>query len=114
VGYRQALYLGFIGLSVVGTALTVGLSHLLNRSAWAPAQGWVRWLAAAAFYAIYAVAIYAALPANPDPIAMPADLLWTFRVISFVGLMLFWVIFAGMFGWFARDTSPALAHHGGL
>ena len=39
---------------------------------------------------------------------------WTFRVISFVGLMLFWVILAGMFGWFARDTSPALAHHGGL
>jgi hypothetical protein len=35
-------------------------------------------------------------------------------VISFVGLMLFWVIFAGMFGWFARDTSPALGHHGGL
>jgi hypothetical protein len=114
VGYRQALYLGFIGVSVVGTALTVGLSHLLNRSAWAPAKGWVRWLAAAAFDALYAVAIYAALPANPDPIAMPADLLWTFRVISFVGLMLFWVIFAGMFGWFARDTSPALGHHGGL
>jgi hypothetical protein len=23
--------------------------------------------------------------------------------------MLFWVILAAMFGWFARDTSPALA-----
>jgi hypothetical protein len=28
--------------------------------------------------------------------------------------MLFWLILAGMFGWFARDTAPALAHHGGL
>ncbi|HSF34338.1 MAG TPA: CbtA family protein [Candidatus Tectomicrobia bacterium] len=111
VGYRQALYLAFIGLSVIGTALAVGLSRLLSRPAWAPAQGRVRWLAAAAFYVIYAVAIYAVLPANPDPIEMPRDLVWTFRVISFVGLMLFWLILAGMFGWFARDTSPVLASH---
>jgi Probable cobalt transporter subunit (CbtA) len=109
VGYRQALYLGFIGLSVVGTALALGLSRLLNRPTWAPAQGRVRWLLVTAFYITYAAAIYAALPANPDPVEMPADLVWTFRLISFVGLLLFWVILAGMFGWFARDTSPTLA-----
>jgi predicted cobalt transporter CbtA len=109
VGYRQALYLGFIGLSVVGTALAVGLFRLLNRRTWAPSQGRGRWLLVAAFYVIYAAAIYAALPANPDPIEMPADLVWTFRLISFVGLMLFWMILGGVFGWFARDTSPALA-----
>jgi hypothetical protein len=109
VGYRQALYLAFIGLSVIGTALAVGLFHLLSRPAWAPAQGRARWLVGAAFYVVYAVAIYVALPANPDPVEMPADLVWTFRLISFVGLMLFWVILAAMFGWFARDTSPALA-----
>jgi hypothetical protein len=40
---------------------------------------------------------------------MPADLVWTFRLISFVGLMLFWMILGGVFGWFARDTSLALA-----
>jgi hypothetical protein len=109
VGYRQALYLGFIGLSVVGTALALGLFRLLNRPTWAPAQGRVRWLLVTAFYITYAAAIYAALPANPDPVEMPADLVWTFRLISFVGLLLFWVILAGMFGWFARDTSPTLA-----
>jgi hypothetical protein len=107
VEYRQALYLGFIGLSVLGTALAVGLSRLLSRPDWAPAR--VRWLTVAAFYVVYAVAIYVALPANPDPIEMPGDLVWTFRVISFAGLMLFWVVFAAMFGWFARDTSPGLA-----
>jgi hypothetical protein len=64
-----------------------------------------------AFYVIYAAVIYAALPANPDPVEMPADLIWTFRLISFVGLMLFWVILAGVFGWFARGTSPTLAPH---
>jgi predicted cobalt transporter CbtA len=111
VRYRQALYLGFIGLSAVGTALAVGLFHLLNRPSRAPSRGRAAWLSAAAFYVIYAATIYAALPANPDPVEMPADLVWTFRVISFVGLTLFWMILAAMFGWFARDTSPALAPH---
>jgi predicted cobalt transporter CbtA len=111
VGYRQALYLGFIGLSVVGTALAVGLLRLLNRPTRATAQGRRRWPLAAAFYATYAAAIYAALPANPDPVEMPADLVWTFRIISFVGLMLFWMILGGVAGWFARDTSPVLALH---
>jgi predicted cobalt transporter CbtA len=111
VGYRQALYVGFIGLSVVGTALAVGLFRLLNRPNWASAPGGKRGLLVAGFYLIYAAAIYAVLPANPDPIEMPADLVWTFRVISFAGLMLFWGILGGMFGWFARDTSPALAPH---
>jgi hypothetical protein len=111
VGYRQALYAGFIGLSVVGTALAVGLFRLLNRPSWASAPGGRRGLLVAAFYLVYAAVIYTVLPANPDPIEMPADLVWTFRVISFVGLMLFWMILGGMFGWFARDTSPALASH---
>jgi hypothetical protein len=111
VAYRQGLYLGFIDLSVVGTALALGLFRLLNRPTWAPARGRVRWLLVTAFYVIYAAVIYAALPANPDPVEMPADLIWTFRLISFVGLMLFWVILAGVFGWFARDTSPTLAPH---
>jgi hypothetical protein len=111
VAYRQALYLGFIGLSVLGTALALGLFRLLNRPTQAPARGRIRWLPAAAFYVIYAAVIYAALPANPDPVEMPADLVWTFRLISFVGLMLFWAALAGVFGWFVRDTSPTLAPH---
>lgn len=109
VGYRQALYVGFIGLSVVGTALALGLLRLLNRPAGAPAPRQVRWPWVAMLYVIYAAAIYVAFPANPDPVEMPADLVWTFRLISFAGLLLFWVGLAGVFGWFARDSSPALA-----
>jgi putative cobalt transporter subunit CbtA len=109
VGYRQALYAGFIGLSVLGTALAVGLFRLLNRPSWAAAPGGRRELLVGAFYLVYAALIYAVLPANPDPIEMPADLVWMFRVISFTGLMLFWMSLGGMFGWFARDTSPVLA-----
>jgi hypothetical protein len=109
VGYRQALYLGFIGLSVVGTALALGLFRLLNRPAVASAPGGGLGLWVIAGYVIYAAAIYAALPANPDPVEMPADLVWTFRLISLAGLLLFWVSLAGVFAWFARDGSTALA-----
>jgi hypothetical protein len=109
VGYRQALYLGFIGLSVVGTAVALGLFRLLSHPTGAPAHGWGCWLWVTAGYVIYAAAIYAAFPANPDPVEMPADLVWTFRLFSFVGLLLFWMVLAGLFGWLARDTAPALA-----
>jgi hypothetical protein len=107
VGYRQALYVGFIGLSVVGTALALRLFRLLNRPTEAPGRG--RGLWGITVYVIYAAAIYAVLPANPDPVEMPADLVWTFRLIAFAGLIVFWISLAGVFGWFARDTSPALA-----
>jgi hypothetical protein len=109
VGYRQALYVGFIGLSVVGTAVALGLFHRLHRPAGASAPGRRRGLWVIAGYVLYAAALYAALPANPDPVEMPADLVWTFRLISFAGLIVFWVSLAGVFGWFARDPSPALA-----
>jgi predicted cobalt transporter CbtA len=109
VGYRQALYVGFIGLSVLGTALAVGLFRLLPRPSGATASWGRRGLWAAGFYLVYAAVIYVVLPANPDPIEMPAELVWPFRVISFAGLMLFWMLLGGMFGWFARDTAPALA-----
>jgi len=111
VEYRQALYVGFIGLSVIGTALAVGLLRLLNRPTGVSASWGRRGLLVAGCYLLYAAVIYAVLPANPDPIEMPAELVWTFRVISFAGLMLFWMILGGMFSWFARDTSPALASH---
>jgi predicted cobalt transporter CbtA len=108
IGYRQGLYLGFMGLSMIGMALAVGLFHRLNRLAWAPSRQRRRWLVPAALYVIYAAALYAIFPTNPDQVAMPAELVWTFRVISFAGLMLFWLLLGGVFGWFARDTAPAL------
>jgi len=108
VGYRQALYLGFIGLSVVGTALALGWFRRLNRPLGASTsergRGW--WVIAV--YGVFAVALYAVFPANPDPVEMPADLVWTFRLISFAGLLLFWISLAGLFGWFARDASPSV------
>jgi predicted cobalt transporter CbtA len=107
IGYRQALYVGFMALSALGTALAVGLFSLLRRRPRAGARS--RWLAPMALYVVYAALLYALFPPNPDPMAMPAELVWTFRLVSFAGLAVFWLLLGGAFGWFARDTTAVTA-----
>jgi hypothetical protein len=63
-------------------------------------------------YVIDAAAICAVLPTDPDPVETPAHPVWTFRFISFTGLIVFWISLVGS-GWFALGTSPALVSHGG-
>jgi len=103
ISYRQGLYFGFIGLSVAGTVLAVALHRLLAIRARMPASRRVHWPLAPVIYAIYAAAVYTAMPANPDPVRMPAELVWTFRAISLAGLILFWGVLGGAFGWLFRD-----------
>lgn len=108
IGYRQALYFGFIGLSVVGSALAVGLYRFLNRLGRLSARG--RWACALCLYVMYAIVVYMAMPPNPDPIGMPGELVWTFRAISLGGLLLFWGALGGLFGWLSSvNRRPALA-----
>jgi len=93
VAYRQLLYVGFIVLSAAGAAAAF-LMHGRR------AQGGVR--VVLILYAVYAVALYLAMPANPDQVRMPAALVWTFRAISLSGLVLFWLTLGTSFQWFAR------------
>jgi predicted cobalt transporter CbtA len=103
IAYRQWLYFGFLGLSGVGTAVAVGVHHRLRRSKLSVSRGRTRMLLAAAVYVIYVTILYVAMPENPDPVDMPADLIWSFRVIAFLGLVLFWAVLGGAFGWLLRD-----------
>jgi hypothetical protein len=64
------------------------------------AHGGVR--AVLTLYAVYAVGLYLAMPANPDPVRMPAGLVWTFRAISLAGLVVFWLVLGTSFQWLAR------------
>ncbi len=105
IGYRQGLYFGFIGLSVVGTTLAVGVQRLLSHPSALPSRGRLRWAPALALYAVYSAAAYTAMPANPDPVRMPAQLVWTFRAISLAGLALFWVVLGGAFGWLCLERA---------
>jgi len=93
VVHRQLLYVGFVVLSAAGAAI----AFLLHGRR---ARGGAR--AVVVLYALYAVALYLAMPANPDLVRMPAGLVWTFRAISLAGLVVFWLALGTSFQWLAR------------
>jgi predicted cobalt transporter CbtA len=110
IGYRQWLYFGFLGLSGVGTAVTVGGYYWLGRTSQAASPRRAHGALAVAAYVVYVAVVYVALPENPDPVEMPAALVWPFRVVAFLGLVLFWGALGSGFGWLVRDartSSPA-------
>jgi predicted cobalt transporter CbtA len=88
IGYRQALYLGFLALSVVGTVLA-GLAAYRSR------RGWRVGLAV---LVVYAAVLFIAMPANPDRVSMPADIVTPFRILSVLGLTVFWTVLGLTFG----------------
>lgn len=95
IGYRQTLYLAFLGLSIVGTFVCCTLA----RSRAARRRPWLPLVALAAFSLI----LYLAMPPNPDPVELPAELVARFRALSLAGLTLFWLVL-GFF--FARLLEP--------
>lgn len=99
IGYRQLLYVGFIALSAAGVAVAF-LVH--RRAPRPPGIGGRRRLSVVAVYGIYAAVLYLAMPRNPDSVLMPMSLVWTFRAVSFAGLVVFWVALGGSFTWLTR------------
>jgi predicted cobalt transporter CbtA len=93
VGHRQLLYVGFIVLSAAGAAMACFV-HARG------VPGGAR--SVVILYVVYAVALYLAMPANPDPVRMPTALVWTFRAISLAGLVVFWLALGTSFQWLAR------------
>lgn len=92
IAYRQGFYLGFIGLSVIGTLLALWLKQLYR----------LKWPVVLVGYAIFLALIYFVMPFNPDPIRMPQEIVWKFRALSLAGLLLFWVVLGGTFGWLSE------------
>jgi predicted cobalt transporter CbtA len=96
IGYRQALYLGFLGLSVVSTIVAGVVAYR---------RGWRIGLAV---LAVVSLVVFVAMPANPDPVSMPADIVTPFRALSVVGLAIFWAVMGLLFGLLL--PSEQLAH----
>ena len=104
---RQRLY---VILIVVTAVVLFGASYLWARLREA---GWV--LDQRVAVVILAVAVplgaaYALLPAPPDPITLPAELIWRFRLASLAGNLLLWATLTVGFGLLAaaRDRSAAV------
>jgi hypothetical protein len=105
IGYRQALYVGFIVLAVLGLVLATAL----RRRATAPgARGWI---APVAFYVVWAVGLYASMPPNPDPVELSETIVGPFRALSLAGLVVFWGGFALLLAYLGRERArvPARA-----
>ena len=88
VNERTVLYFAVLALSIL-LAWAVWRFHRAARLEPA-AQAW----ATAALYAAGLAVIVLALPASPDPVDAPADLVWRFRLASLGGLAAAWAVLA--------------------
>lgn len=95
VGTRTVAYLTMVVVSVLAVVLGMAVHDRLRRAGRAepPAQA----LAALVWLAVVGAA-FAVLPASPDTVNVPADLLWSFRLASIGGQAAFWAVTGTVFG----------------
>lgn len=96
IGQRTVSYLAIAILSLVVMFLAWELWKQLTARG---IEGAPRFVAVAAAYLLVITLVYLVLPANPDPIDVPANLIWHFRLDSLAGNALLWLVIGTMFGW---------------
>jgi predicted cobalt transporter CbtA len=97
--YRQSLYVAFLaisGFSALGLTFLYGKMRALNTK---------KAIIPAVYTAIIAGA-YFAMPANPDPINAPIDLVIGFRITSAITISMFWGLLGIIFGTFWDKLNP--------
>ena len=97
--YRETLYIAFLaisGFSALGLAfLYRKLGGLQSKKVLIPA-----------LYGAIIVSAYLALPANPDQITAPMDLVMGFRIASALTMSVFWGLLGISLGWFWDKLRP--------
>ena len=110
ISERQWKYLALIFLSVVVLALAARLSSHLRGRGWTEDQ---RLIAVGLAIAVPLGIVVAALPPFHDPINVPANLVWRFRIASLGGNLLLWSVLTTAFGTMAvrreRELSGTVA-----
>ncbi len=93
--FRQSIQLGFIALSALAVVFA-GLAYWLTGRWWRrPGIVGKRLVVAVGLYAVLATVLLVFMPANPDTITAPADLVWDFRILSLAGQVFFWAVLGG-------------------
>lgn len=98
--YRQSLYVAFLvisGFSALGLAFLYRKMGALNMK---------KSIIPVAYAAIISGA-YLAMPANPDPINAPMDLVMGFRITSAITISMFWGLLGVIFGTFWDKLNPS-------
>jgi predicted cobalt transporter CbtA len=97
--YRQSLYVAFLvisGFSALGLAFLYRKMGALN----------IKKAIILAAYAAIISGAYLAMPANPDPINAPMDLVMGFRITSAITISMFWGLLGVIFGTFWDKLNP--------
>jgi predicted cobalt transporter CbtA len=97
--YRQSLYVAFLAISGFSA---LGLTFLYRKMA---SSNTKKAIIPSAYAAIMAGA-YLAMPANPDPINAPIDLVIGFRITSAITISVFWALLGIIFGTFWDKLNP--------
>ena len=92
---RQILYVSVICLAAAVSAVAAALSTRLRLDGWPQHR---RALVLVAVVVVPLAAVFALLPPPPDPITVPAELLWRFRLASLSGNLLVWGVLTLGFG----------------
>ena len=112
VGRRTALFLVMLAWSLVCTAAAWRASGVLGRKG-VPEH--VRLPVVGLLYVALVALGLAALPGSPDPVTVPATLIWRFRLASLAGTAAFWAVCGAVFGWLrvAATSRAALSPFSG-
>lgn len=97
--YRQSLYVAFLvisGFSALGLAFLYRKMGALN----------IKKSIIPVAYAAIISGAYLAMPANPDPINAPMDLVMGFRITSAITISMFWGLLGVIFGTFWDKLNP--------
>lgn len=108
IAQRTAWYLALALVSVLLLFLAWELWKQLTARG---IEGAPRFASVTGAYLMAITVAYLALPANPDPIDAPANLIWHFRLDSLGGNALMWLVIGITFGWLGdRAIARAAAH----
>jgi predicted cobalt transporter CbtA len=99
--YRQSLYVGFLAISGFSA---LGLSFLYSKMT--SSSNTKKTIIIPSAYAAIMAGAYLAMPANPDPINAPIDLVIGFRITSAITISVFWALLGIIFGTFWDKLNP--------
>jgi hypothetical protein len=99
--YRQSLYVAFLAISGFSA---LGLAFLYRKMVASLNTKKATIIPLA--YAAIMVGAYLAMPANPDPINAPIDLVIGFRITSAITISMFWGLLGIIFGTFWDKLNP--------
>ena len=104
VGRRTALFLVMLAWSLLSTGAAWRAGRVLGR------RGLPEHLRLPAVGLLYVALVtlgLAALPGSPDPVTVPATLIWRFRLASLAGTAAFWAVCGAVFGWLRVAAATA-------